>query len=235
MAQRMYDTNMLFGLVGPDYKYIHTTQPELFRWRTDPAEANNLVADEPNRARVMASHLEDVLTAAATMRIGAIQRDQDPETLAELESLGYAGAGPSSPVFSETKDDPKETAGLHAAWQRRVIDDIPSLERMVAQRPQAPRFVRALVKALKKEGRREEAVAHLDRFLASNPTQPDPYRDRARLHVVLGNYDQACEDFANAYTLLPPTSTHRARILDEWNRGKQKASPSSPAPPEGAD
>ena len=81
------------------YKYIVSTNPdasrqgtELFDWREDPEERNNLIATHPEIARELgaqfAAFYKDLWTAARSMSQPEV-KDLNPRLIESLDSLGY--------------------------------------------------------------------------------------------------------------------------------------------------
>jgi len=56
-----YNANPLLWLVSSQWKYVHTTRPELYDLRADPGETNNLIDQESDRATAMLDRLEGLL------------------------------------------------------------------------------------------------------------------------------------------------------------------------------
>ncbi len=72
------------------WKYIESPEVdlrELYNLETDPGELNNLVGDEPERAREMATVLSEWLEQ--TERFAVEPEDLSPRRIEELRSLGY--------------------------------------------------------------------------------------------------------------------------------------------------
>ncbi len=108
--------NPIFALVGPRWKYIATTRPELYDISEDPWEERNLVDAEPVRAGELAGRLQARLESSSPGDALA----PDEETRAQLAALGYlTGPIDATPAIDPTRPDPKDRL---RAWDvlRRV-------------------------------------------------------------------------------------------------------------------
>jgi arylsulfatase A-like enzyme/Tfp pilus assembly protein PilF len=111
--------NPLLGVRTDDWKYIHTTRPELYYLKNDPKELINLLDKESPRARHYQDILEQLLKEQQSAPPGS-RVVLDRETLNKLASLGYIGANVTKDIFTVNRDkpDPKDLIGLHQGLQR---------------------------------------------------------------------------------------------------------------------
>ncbi len=81
------------AIYGWPFKYIESSdgQHELYRLDVDPGEARNLVADEPDRAAVMAERLASFKRERAAYGKPVRPQALTPEERKRLKSLGYLG------------------------------------------------------------------------------------------------------------------------------------------------
>ncbi len=109
-----YDANPLLGVVKDQYKYIQTTNSELYDLGKDKYELKNLVKDEPKMARLMEGELLQILEDVNASKKADTASGVDSETLANLESLGYVGTEvDDSFVIDPEKEEPKDLIGYH--------------------------------------------------------------------------------------------------------------------------
>jgi arylsulfatase A-like enzyme len=133
----------LFGLVRGSYKYVDLPLPELYDLAADPAESQNLAAQEPQR-------LEEMRGALARVREGdrGWQGGAEDEAVRErLRGLGYVAAprAHGERTFTDA-DDPKRLIALDADLQGLIeqyqagdlAGAIARGERLVAARPSMP-------------------------------------------------------------------------------------------------
>lgn len=81
----------LIALVRGDYKYIWSEDApdELYDLSTDPGEHRSLLTERPDLAEDLRRFLTGWRAVAQAGAIEAVAQELDPETLAELEALGY--------------------------------------------------------------------------------------------------------------------------------------------------
>ena len=73
-----------------DYKLIQAgAQHKLFNWRNDPAEAENVCADEPELLAHMQSALQTAFERPESAQSGLTQQEIDPQVMERLRELGY--------------------------------------------------------------------------------------------------------------------------------------------------
>ena len=118
MQPTFYGANSLVGLASTQWKYIHTTRPELYDLQKDPAEESNLIDSQARQASILKENLDQISEAA--QRHGTVQQvaPLDPELIRHLQSLGYVGQSSTQEdtVFEENKEDPKDLIDYHNAW-----------------------------------------------------------------------------------------------------------------------
>ena len=207
-----FDANPLIGLVGPQWKYIHTTRPELYDLTADPGETNNLVGAESQRARSLTDRLADVLRQADARSVES-QAELDDLARAQLESLGYVtgGSAPDTLMIDPAKDDPKDLIAYQQDVQRAmkllpagdVEGTIEILTRLVAQRPRAYMPRRMLARTLWMIGRFEEVAAHCDVLLAQSPDDVDMLGQRAFARQQTGDLAGALADYDRVIAIRP--------------------------------
>lgn len=111
--------NPLLGLRTDDWKYIHTTRPELYHLKNDPKEQINLLEKESPRVRVFQDVLEKLLKEHQSAPPGR-RRAPDRETLNKLAALGYVAVTITKDTFTvdQEKPDPKDLFLLHQELQQ---------------------------------------------------------------------------------------------------------------------
>ena len=112
-----FEFNSLLGVMEGNWKYIQTTQPELYNVVKDRAEENNLVDQESNRARLMKEHLQIILEEQVRKSEGP-DKEFDSDSIEQLASLGYVGGGVDETFeFDQSKPDPKGKVRIHEKFK----------------------------------------------------------------------------------------------------------------------
>jgi len=116
----MINCNSLYGIVdSAGFKYIQTTRPELYNLRKDPDENNNIVHDEPQKAKLLKNRLKEILAKQYPYRKNDSKFQTDQQSTELLRGLGYVGGSVTeSTEFNSDKDDPKDFIALF----NKVVD-----------------------------------------------------------------------------------------------------------------
>jgi choline-sulfatase len=168
----------LASLTDDRHQYIHAPRPELYDWRTDPAEKNDLFSE----ARSAKENLPPAFRAMRAEIAGMNRPLQspgatDPETVKKLASLGYIGA--AAPAPAGDLPDPKDRIG--------TIDRLKSANRLAS------------------EFRDAEGIALLSALARENPAMLDVWETLARLYRRSGQIDDALAALGEADRLAPGT------------------------------
>lgn len=171
----------LISLRQDGFKYIEAPRAELYDLAKDPGETENLLSADRERARSMKSDLE-------TLRSGwpesfSARHQPDPDTLARLRSLGYAGGGGNTSGGDDELLDPKDRLHL---WDKsqRVIHHMSRGEYEEAARQaktileEDPTNILAmehLAYCRNKQGSRGEAIDLYRRISSLAPDRPLPH------------------------------------------------------------
>ncbi|MCP3978035.1 MAG: sulfatase-like hydrolase/transferase [bacterium] len=161
------------------FKFIEAPEPELYDLEQDPGESFNAIALHPDRVAELRHALNELVDAEGANAAEPDTSGLDPETLERLRSLGYVG----SVVAAEGSDlpDPKRRSG--------------SLKMLSRVAHRVPQYLQ--------EERFEEAIAEVQRAIASEPNYLDGYLLLAEAQRKLGAYDDAIASLEHALTLNP--------------------------------
>ena len=158
-------------IVGHD-KLIELPLPELYDLAGDPREQLNLIDKNRDRRRVLEVRLRDLQATGPADR-----RDEDAETRARLNALGYvtgSGTAPHQGPYTE-KDDPKRLLAI----DQRIHDAIDLFQRgnprsaaaiyrdLIAQRPDMATGYEHLAFVAWETGQPAVAIATLQQALAA--------------------------------------------------------------------
>ncbi|HEV7518301.1 MAG TPA: sulfatase-like hydrolase/transferase, partial [Thermoanaerobaculia bacterium] len=200
----------LTSLVRDRFHYIRAPQPELFDLKGDPGERENVLTRERRTYAALRQELDGYqrpLSAPAAT---------DEETARKLASLGYLGG--SAIAGSDTKGplpDPKERIGTLKDFglafreyeAQRYAQAVPIFERLVAANPRMVDAWEHLGLALQKLGRREEALAALQKAMDLSGGVAHVTLATATLLVDMGRLDEA-RKHAELGLATSPASAH---------------------------
>ena len=214
--------NPIFALVGPRWKYIATTRPELYDISEDPWEERNLVDAEPVRAR----ELDDRLQARLESSRPGEALAPDEETRAQLAALGYlTGPIDATPAIDPTRPDPKDRLRAWDVLRRgdpqdaRFEERDQRLKEVARDFPDLVDVHRQLGAVAQAEHDWRRSIVHYElyqRLLEAGPGGGDPRlradaRNRIGMaRVEMGQRDRALEDFEEAVR-IDPSATHPLR------------------------
>ena len=206
-----YGGNALVGIVTDRWKFIHTTRAELYDLTADPREQTNLVQAQPGEAARLQDLLKQMLTAQRR-DVSARQSDIDPEVERKLGALGYTG----SPVVEDfglgrTRDDPKDLIGLHRSYHE-VVELINTRQWAKAQgvarqvqlrRPQFLGGHLKLAEIAMRQGRMDDAIAHLQDALKIKEDHSNTHQNLGQALLAVGRTDDAIRHLRRAVELRP--------------------------------
>jgi Tfp pilus assembly protein PilF len=185
-------------LVGRE-KYIDLPITELYDLTRDPEETSNIATVRTGRTEVLVNVLKGF-----DMTPPGRPREETPETLERLRSLGYVGGGTATVHERYTDDDdPKRLIELeqtmHLASEAyqdgRSSDAIGLYRSVIAKRSDTEDAYRQLALIYWRDGRPAEAISTLERALKNGVTQSE-------VRIKLGQYLAQSGQPAKAIALL---------------------------------
>ncbi|MGD8330777.1 MAG: sulfatase-like hydrolase/transferase [Acidobacteriota bacterium] len=223
------------------FKYIAAPRPELYDLRTDPAERDDLMADDGAtasaaqiaRADALALRLAEMVAGDDVDAIARGERAVTPQRLAQLRALGYLGG---SGVATPSRDDPKDHVTLFESFQDGVRDAglalqagdwaaagraIDELEALLPEHHLVSYYRGRL---LLLQGDPEAAIAPLERSRELSPAHASSYVDLAAAYRLAGHTEEsrkllleAMGTFPNliVFPLLLGSHYHQDGLLDE--------------------
>ena len=206
----------LASLRQDGFKYIDAPSAELYDLTKDPGEIDNLLSADRERARSMKSALE-ALQSSWPGSFSA-RHQPDPDTLARLRSLGYAGGGVDTPAEDTTLLDPKD--GLHlwdkSQWvihhigQGDYAEAARQAESILEEDPTNLLAMEHLAISSNKQGLRREAIDLYRRISSLAPERPLPHLHLGNLLWLEGNLGEAEKEFKAALQ----TDSRFARVYE---------------------
>lgn len=148
VAPTQFGASSLMSVTGERWKYIQAPRPELYDIVADPGELNNLVMEEPHRARILKDELMQIIESSVRKDPDS-RMELDAESIRRLESLGYvAGKEDGEIEFDDSKGDPKDFVHLlevmrhvkHLIEDRNYNEARTLLEKAAVTAPQCARI-----------------------------------------------------------------------------------------------
>ncbi|UCC22428.1 MAG: sulfatase-like hydrolase/transferase [Planctomycetota bacterium] len=207
-----YNANTLLGVVTDRFKYIQTTRPELYDLIQDPQEANNLIQQQPQRARVLQDRLKQILEQTVSRHAADSKAASDEQTRKRLESLGYIGGAVAEDFeFDQSKEDPKDLIAFHLAntqvqkliGQKKNSEAKSLCRQLLEQRPNSSEIYRILGKIAFGEDDDENAKAYMLESLRLNPNQSDLHNNLSVIFARQGEYGRAIEQLTESLRIDP--------------------------------
>ncbi len=114
-----FDLGPLFGLVNGHFKYIHSSEPELYNLDKDPRETENLANKNAVQTRIMQDQLKSVLRDKGFQSIVGSKVTMDSQTRGRLQSLGYVSDTDVEEhfQFEQQKPTAKDFIEVHNAYE----------------------------------------------------------------------------------------------------------------------
>ena len=205
--------------------YVQGPSPSLFDLSKDLAEAHDVAAERPASVRGWRERLDAVLAAAGEKleEFEAPAPALTAEQLAQLQSLGYLGAGGGGRVARDLPDPRTRThiaRALHtaatAAREGRCRDALRELQRIVKEDPHNFPALSFAAQCLRDEGRTADALQLFRRAAEENPRSAVPIVNIAQALAKLGQTSEAEREFRHALAIDPSlgeAATHLARLL----------------------
>jgi len=109
----------LRGLRVGGFQYIDAPKPELYNLDRDPAETQNLIAENAPMVRDLRARLGSLLAPYAARRSPA-PGDTSSQTRRALESLGYVGRGAAGRAGNGRGADPKDRLGEYNLYEKAL-------------------------------------------------------------------------------------------------------------------
>lgn len=202
-----YGCSPLLGVQDDHWKYIQTSESELYDLASDPHETMNVIAEHPTESRYMREQLSAILRESLRTRGDDTHVALDPSSLASLRQLGYVG-GPvvENFEFETDKPDPKSYIAFYPYLERldllvdqRQYDQARRLcAELLEARPDFAYVYGKLGRIAVEQHSPEEAMAHFQDALRLNPDSDLWHNNLAVLLVRQGRLEEAVEHFREA-------------------------------------
>jgi arylsulfatase A-like enzyme/Tfp pilus assembly protein PilF len=185
------------------WKYMWSTEPQLFDLEDDPGELHNVITEHADTAEQLQQQLRTLLEHAPPPLAAAPSAPLASGELSRLESMGYVGLGDGRRStnanglggFAPVGLDPYVHVATISAYEharelmeRGQFSQVASILRgVLAELPEALAAQRDLASALVELGQRDEAAAAFEKALA---LAPDDTRARVEYASLLMKHEQ---------------------------------------------
>jgi arylsulfatase A-like enzyme/Flp pilus assembly protein TadD len=189
------------------WKYMWSTEPQLFDLASDPGETHSVIAANAERAAEMQQQLRRLLEQAPHRLPAAPSAPLPSSELKKLESLGYVGLGDGAraagriglEAFAPEGPDPYVHAATIAAYEQarglmvdgKFAEMEGILRDVLAQLPDALAARRDLAFTLGQLGRLDEAASEYEKAVALAPDDTRARIDYATLRMRHEQWDLA--------------------------------------------
>ncbi len=195
-AQINFEYCMLRSLRVDGWKYIHSTDPELYHVAQDPRELFNLAGTQPQKLEALRSQLHNLMANSPPPpgKRSAV-RAVTKEDVRALQALGYLGGTQTDDASTSTSElDEFEPEGTSPRNKTHVITA----------------FCRARV-ALR-IGRFEDAARFLEGIALEEPNNPMIIKEYGDALIGLERYPEAKERYTRSLELDPENQITRAAL-----------------------
>jgi arylsulfatase A-like enzyme/Flp pilus assembly protein TadD len=207
-----YQCNPLYGIVRVGWKYIWTSDPELYNLQADPGEVNNVLADEPELAKDLQQRLRRILAQQSNWERSDNVIGLDEESKARLASLGYVeGRIEESIEIDPAKADAKEFIDFHRLSRKYTLhmdrgefaEAMKVCVQMASQYKDLSQVQYLWGNAALWAGKMNEAVLHLTKYVEVTQTDSMGHYRLGLALARLGRHKEAVEYFHKALELEP--------------------------------
>jgi tetratricopeptide (TPR) repeat protein len=222
-----FGTSVLRFVREGRWKYIHKVKPELYDIESDPGELRNRAAAEAGTVARLRARLGDLLSEALS-RVAQSEVEIDPETLAQLNALGYVGSSSRPGIDDELAElelggpDPVETLGdierFMAGWAALGAPDYakaePIFRELSARYPESLPILNGRTRVLLSLGRFAEATPLLRRGLELFPNDAKLLFRLATIMRMKGDLVEAGRLLRGAVTREPCGEKQRSLLAN---------------------
>jgi arylsulfatase A-like enzyme len=191
-----FDLGALFGLVSDQWKYIHSSNPELYDLKDDPHETRNLVNRNIRQTGVMQAQLKSILLENNVAQLADNKMAIDAEARKRLESLGYlANQTVDDEIqFEQMGLDPKEFIEFCDFAGRfpellvlgKTVKAKKLCNEMLKKWPDMPQLYYCLGLAAVREKDLDSIIIHFSRYLSIIEAESKNYSMRIKSDCELG-------------------------------------------------
>jgi len=220
-ANFLYGWSPLYGVINGDWKYIQAPFPELYNLIEDPEELDNLYDVEREKADELAQELLSINSEVTNLTQQLITPPLDPQTLQNLQSLGYITAGGPSSSSGNQPIDPKDRIDIlrlfseyNRAYSLGDQDEAYDCLEKILELDQSISSVYSLL-VYKYVQRKEldKAEEYAKKAIDLDPGKCKNFLSLATIYVLKKDYEHGEEVLQNLLTQqIPPWDEATARL-----------------------
>ena len=220
--------NSLLGVASNRWKYIQTTRPELYDLTEDPHELNNLIREDPHRARLLKDQLQEIIEQS--VRRERLKIKLDTKTVKKLESLGYiAGQTEEDFTFDQSKDDPKDLIGLYLSVRKvdflTGIEDLETAKKLclelLEQKPELHLLYKRMITIADHMKDNDAAIIYLNKAVEIKPDDFDSFFSLGLAFINKNELEEAKKNFERALQINPDLFDAKLWLATIYQRQKQ--------------
>ena len=209
-AKIHFNWSDLQSLRTEEYKYLKSSEPELYDIKADPNELTNIIEEQPKIAQKLDKQLEVLI--AKTESKDKDKKDTnieiDEETRQKLMSLGYIQGTISTegnrpvPMKMIQVMEKINIAG-RLANEGMIDEAIKSFQEVLAVDPNNMDANLRLGQCYKETGNYDEAIKLFKRVAYEKPEEPEAHDGMGNIYKGMGKVKEALEEFEIALKLDP--------------------------------
>ena len=207
-AKFHFNWSSLQAIRTKDWKYIKSTEPELYNLKDDPKELNNLASSRKDIARDLDKQLESFLKKTSAPEEKEKRVEIDRETKEKLMSLGYVSG------TITTKDGGPVPIKMIQIMEKLNIADrqvnaglidkaMQAYNEILASDPNNMEASLHLAQCYREMGKFDDAIKYFKRAASSKPDDPEVHDGLGNIYKSMGRVELAFKEFDIANKLDP--------------------------------
>lgn len=206
-AKFHFNWSQLQSLRTQEWKYIKSSEPELYNIMDDPLELNNLAGERADAVKDLDKKLEKFLrqTESPAKEKKTIA---DRETRERLASLGYIqGAGETGtkqPVpLKMIQILEKMNLADRMANEGQLEEAVGMLDEVLKADPENMEAHLHLAQVLREQVKYDDAIRHFKKAASYKPDEVEVHNGLGNIYKSMGRAEEAFKEFELAYALTP--------------------------------
>jgi len=207
-AKLRYNWSELRSFRTAEWKYIKSSEPELYNIKDDPQELVNLADSRMDVVKELDNQLETFLTATSSSEVPATTVEMDEETKRKLMSLGYIGGsaapGSEEPVpRKQIQVMEKMNLSFRLANEGLIDKAIEGFRDVLKMDPRNTQANVHLAKCFTGLGKHDDALKYLEIADFCGPNDPEIITAMGSSYLEKSEIDKALQQLNKAIELDP--------------------------------